>query len=223
MYLKTGYMKPIKLGIAEDHSFVRKGIINSCREALHCEFVAEGANGKELINALEKTASLPDIVLLDYYMPVLNGLDTVKIIKAEYPSIKILVISALEDRNAITNLFNHGINGYISKCDPKISFSKALLDIYHSGYFINRHFVAREIKNIDWDKVAFAGNCILKHKEFEFMSLCTLGLPYKAIADKMNVSVKTVENYRDSIYEKLEISSREELLKFAMKCGLAVF
>ena len=78
-------MKPIKLGIAEDHSFVRKGIINSCRDALPCEFVAEGSNGKELINALDKTASLPDIVLLDYYMPVLNGLDTVKIIKAEYP------------------------------------------------------------------------------------------------------------------------------------------
>lgn len=215
-------MKPIKLGIAEDHSFVRKGIINNCRDTLHCEFVTEGSNGKELINGLEKTASLPDIVLLDYYMPILNGLDTIKIIKAKYPSIKILVLSALDDRNAIINLFNLGINGFISKSDPKISFSEALLEIYNSGYFINRHFVAREIKNIDWNRVAFAGNCILKHKEFEFISLCTSGLSYKAIANKMNVSVKTVENYRDSVYEKLEISSREELLKFAMKCGLAV-
>lgn len=219
---KPGTMKPIKLGIAEDHSFVRKNIMNNCRESLRCEFVAEGSNGKELINALEKTATLPDIVLLDYYMPVLNGLDTIKIIKAEYPSVKILVLSALEDRNAITNLFNHGINGYISKSDPKISFPKALLEIHHSGYFINKHFAGKEIKNIDWDKVAFAGNFILKHREFEFITLCTSGLSYKAIADKMNVSVKTVENYRDSIYEKLQISSREELLKFAMKSGLAV-
>lgn len=203
-------MEIVSVAIAEDHPLMRNAIKDIISQTSFFKILFEVSNGVELLNEIEKNKLQPDIVLIDYFMPLLNGLETTKRLRKTYPMVKILVFSNLDEKNAIKNLFYFGVNGFLSKKARSFPIEKAITEIIEAGFFLNEYY----------QKIVFAGNILLTKKEYEFIQLSVNGNKYKDIGNKMFVSIKTIENYRDSIYEKLNINSREELVKFAIKAGI---
>ena len=108
-------VEKIKIAIAEDHPLMRNAIKDIISQTSFLKILFEVSNGVELLNEIEKNKLQPDIVLIDYFMTLLNGLETTKRLRKTYPMVKILVFSNLDEKNAIKNLFYFGINGFLSK------------------------------------------------------------------------------------------------------------
>ncbi|MDP2419911.1 response regulator transcription factor [Sediminibacterium sp.] len=212
-------VEKIKIAIAEDHPLMRKAIKDIVLQTSHLKIIFDVSNGSELLIEIGKNKLQPDIILIDYFMPVLNGLETTKHIKALYPNIKVLIFSHLDEKNAIKNLFYFGINGFLSKKERFFPLETAITEILETGYFLNNFYQKIDLK-VNRQKFVFAGNIKFTKKELDFIVLSVNGNKYNDIGAKMFVSIKTIENYRDSIYEKLNINSREELVKFAIKAGI---
>lgn len=108
-------MSLTKICIADDHAGVRKSFITTIKNEIDCSIIAEGNNGKELLDALQCTSATADIAIIDLAMPIMNGYDTIINIKTAYPTTKILMIAYSIAPDALQHLFNIGINGFISK------------------------------------------------------------------------------------------------------------
>ncbi len=153
-------------------------------------------------------------------MPVMNGYDLIPHLQARYPACKILVISLVIETNAIQHLFNIGVHGFIDKSDAKCNFASVFSQILETGYFINNHYKTKQTEPINWKKNKFHGTIPFTHAEIQFMKYKVKGLVLSEIATIMCLSPKTVENYRNSIYLKLGINSREALIEYAKSIGL---
>lgn len=210
----------MKLAIADDHALVRKGIIAIIQSQIAVTIIAEAANGMELLTALEKSTHVPDITIVDLSMPVMNGYDLIPHLQERYPTCKILVISFVIEPNAMQHLFNVGVHGFIDKSDAKCNFASALTQILETGYFKNHLFMPKQTEPLNWKKNKFHGTIPFTHTEIQFMKYKIKGLVLSEIATIMCLSSKTVENYRNSIYQKLGINSREALIEYAKSIGL---
>ena len=213
-------MNSIKLAIADDHTLVRKGIISLIQSQIVAEIIAEAVNGKELLIAIEKSNQIPDIAIVDLSMPVMNGYDLIPHLQERYPTCKILIISFVIEPNAIQHLFNVGVHGFIDKSDAKLHFASVLTQILETGYFKNHLYMPKQAEQLNWKKNKFHGTIPFTHAEIEFMKYNVKGLVLIDIAAIMCLSPKTVENYRNSIYQKLGINSREALIEYAKSIGL---
>jgi two-component system, NarL family, invasion response regulator UvrY len=206
----------IHLAVADDHAIVRKGICAIIQSFGGFEIDIEADNGEELINKLEKAKTIPDICLLDINMPQKNGYDALIDIKIKWPTIKILVLTIFTNEYAIIRMLRSGANGYILKnCNP-LDLKNALLTIQKSGYF-HSDFLSTKA-NTEVSQLPK-----ITDKEIQFLSLCCIDGGYKEIADLMGLSVRTVEGYRDSLFEKLKIKTRTGLVMYAISIGIVPF
>ena len=213
-------MNPIKIAIADDHSLVRSALIANIQSQIAIDVIAEGDNGQELLEAIEKSNQIPHIAIIDLSMPVMNGYETIPHLQTRYPSTKILIISFVLEPNALQHLFNVGIHGFINKSDSKFNFESAITQILETGYFKNQHYLHQEKDALNWKKNEFHGSIPFTGVEITFIKYRIKGYQIKDIAEILFVSPKTVENYRNSIYRKLDINSTEEIIKYAKSIGL---
>lgn len=212
-------MEKHKIALADDHILMRKGLASLIDTFEEYKVIFQGANGQELINSLNKT-SLPHIVLLDINMPKKDGYETAYWLKTNYPEIKILALSMYDNEISIIRMLQNGARGYILKDAEPSELKAALDDILNKGYYYSELVTGHLIKNINkTDEKNTNKNCSLTHREIEFLKYCCTEMGYKEIADKMFVSPRTVENYRDSIFEKLNLKTRVGLAMYAMKSG----
>ena len=169
-------------------------------------------NGQELLNKFQNPKNIPDLVLMDIKMPILNGIETAERLKIEYPNVSVLALSVEEDEYTILKMLQAGAKGYLLKDTKKEILEKALLDIMKMGSYssktVTKIVLASKEKNISTE---------IKKKEREFIKLACTDLSYKEIAETMSCSYKTVEGYRDSLYKKLGIKNRIGLMLFAIK------
>jgi DNA-binding NarL/FixJ family response regulator len=211
----------VNIALVDDHVLLRSGLatlINSF-SGYHVSFEAD--HGKEFISMLDIYGT-PDIVLLDITMPEMNGFETAGWIKRNTPAVKILVLSMTDNETAIISMIKAGAGGYILKDSKPAVFRQALDDIRDKGIFMNDlvsnkmlNYVKGEDKNKD---VAIISR--LSEKELIFLKLACTEKTYKQIGNDMNLSPRTVEGYRDELFEKLKVSSRVGLVLFAIKNGL---
>ena len=213
-------MNTIKLAMADDHSLFRKGLLSIIQSQVTIDIVAEGDNGKELLLAIDKSNQIPDITIVDLSMPVMNGYDLIPHLQERYPTCKILIISMVIEPNSIQHLFNVGVHGFIDKSDAKLHFASVFTEILEFGYYKNEHYLPKQKEPLNWKLNEFHGSITFTHAEMTFMKYKVKGLLIKEIAEQMFLSPKTVENYRNSIYRKLGINSREELIEYAKSIGL---
>ena len=212
-------MSKITIGIAEDHTLLRDYFIQEIKANDNFNLIALSSNGKLLLAELERSNIVPEIVALDLCMPVMNGTETARVIKKLYPNTKILVISALSNENTIINLFNIGINGFASKTEANFNYMSSLIEIVENGYLSNKYYRKPTEAKLNWDKYAFIGKIKLTHNELEFVRLITQNFSIKEIAQQLNYSPRTIENYRDAIYLKLGVNSQIDIMKFALEIG----
>ena len=172
----------------------------------------EAANGQELINTINN-GTVPDIVLLDISMPVMDGVEAAQVLRAKHPGVKIIILSMFEDAEKVLIMVKMGVKGYLLKDSEPHEVEDALLkvaqgELYYPE-FVTRHLITNFNSKLE--------NIKLNPREIEFLRLTGTELTYKEIAETMNISVRTVDSYRDQLFEKLQIKSRVGLVLYSIK------
>ncbi|GAB3430931.1 response regulator [Niabella aquatica] len=208
--------KPVSIAIVDDHTMLRKGLANILNEEADFSVVLEADNGKQFAEAIEKTKLEPDIVLLDVHMPLMDGYETAVWIEAHLPLTGVLVLSMNDDEEMVIKMLRCGAKGYILKDADPPELCRAIRDVVNHGYHLSKLVTGKLLFAMNKPSDT-TSNAKLSTREKEFLNLCCSDLTYKEIADKMFVSVRTVDGYRDSLFEKLEQRSRVGLVLYAIK------
>jgi len=210
-----------KVAIADDHLIFRKGVILSLKAYTNIQFIFEADNGQELIDGIEKEQ--PDIVLLDLRMPVKDGIETTKYLNKHYPNIRILILTMFEDERFVGHLMESGANGYLLKSTEPAEIKQALSDVMKNGFYLN-NFVNRVLIKKNYAKQKFNPNLkseiVISDKEKEVLSLVCMEFTAQEIAQKMDISPRTVEAIKDRLMERFGVKNSVGLVFFAMKNSL---
>ena len=208
-------MDTIQIALVDDHRLFRSGIASLIDNFNGYHVLFEAANGEELINRISAKFK-PNIILLDINMPVMNGTLTAKWLGSNYPEIHVIVLSMFDDAEKVLAMLKLGVKGYLLKDAEPFEFEQALQKVSRGEVYFPE-FVTRLLAGSV--NQPLAGNK-LHVREIEFLKLASTELTYKEIADQMSVSVRTVDGYRDALFDKLNIKSRVGLVLFAIKNGL---
>lgn len=210
----------VSIAVVDDHKLFRSGLINLIHSLdLDVTVSIEANNGKELLDLLDR-AELPDIVLLDSNMPILNGYETASLLRKEYPELKILVITMNNDEQSLIKMLKLGVQGYIGKDVEPEELKQALQEIIQKGYHYTDQLTGQLIQSLQENNNIIQNGHNLNEQELTFIRLACSEDTYSQIADKMFLSPKTIDGYRASVFEKLNIKSRVGLAIYAIQSGL---
>lgn len=205
-------MRVIKVAIADDHKIFRKGVILSLRPFTNIKFVQEAENGNELIEGLAESA--PDVILMDLRMPVKDGIETTKYIAKTYPNIHIVVLTMFEDERFVSHLMEIGANGYLLKSADPSEIRRAIMEVFEKGYYLN-NFVNRILlkKSHAKQKVipSLSSEITLTDRERDVIKYICMEFTASEIAQKMEVSPRTVEAIKDRLMEKFGTKTQPDL------------
>ena len=212
-----------KIAMADDHVLLRNGLASLLREAgYNVLFGAD--NGKEFIEKLDEKR-LPQVALMDINMPKMDGFETTLWLKKNFPEIKVLALSMLDDEASIIRMLRAGARGYILKDSEPEELERAIEAVLQKGFYHSELVSGRLIHAInnleENDPLTGIVPVQLTEKETEFLRWACTDFSYKEIADKMGISPRTVDNYRDALQEKLESKGRIGLALWAIKNGVA--
>jgi DNA-binding NarL/FixJ family response regulator len=213
-------MSKIKVLIVDDHTLVRDGIRALLALVADVKVVGEAANGREALQQVEKLS--PDIVLMDLAMPIMNGLEATRRIRKKFPATKVLVLTQYEDKEYIIPTIEAGARGFVSKMAAFSELATAIQAVYHGGSFLSPLAAAAlveecQLKADECDKDPY--HC-LTDREREMLKLIAEGYTAREIADMLSLSVRTVESHKSSLMRKLNIRSKTDLIKFAIRKGV---
>ncbi|MGO4707515.1 response regulator [Chryseobacterium sp. 2TAF14] len=206
--------------IVDDHLLIAKaleGIIDNF-EGFKVIDVAE--NGKDMIDKFENGQKIPDIVLLDISMPVMNGFETASWLRENHPDVKVMALSMQGDDNSVIKMIRNGAKGYLLKNTHPKDLETALTKLSSDGFFYPDWASKIIFSNMSDDKYNEKKKKI-SEREKEFLTYTVTELSYKEIAEKMCCSPRTVESYRDQLCEKFDLKTRVGLAVFAIKNGFA--
>lgn len=214
-------MSEIKVAIADDHKIFRKGVILSLRPYTNIKFVGEADNGEELIAKLEEFN--PDVVLCDLKMPVKDGIDTTKHIAKHFPNIRVIILTMYEDERFVGHLMDCGAAGYLLKSTEPAEIKKAITDVMRTGFYLNP-FVNKVLIRKNYAKQKFnpslTSEVVLSDREKEVLTLVCMEFTAAEIAQKMEISARTVEAIKDRLMERFGVKNSVGLVFYAMKNSL---
>lgn len=209
----------IRVLLADDHKILREGLKSLLAEDAEIQVVAEAANGKEAV-ALANT-HLPDVVLCDIEMPVMNGLDTIKSIKTQHPEMKLLVLTQYDSQEYLDFVLRAGASGYVLKETASTELIWAIKRVSEGLAYLSpmmtRNMIHEYLAQKDF---AIRTRDVLTQREIEVLQLVGEGESDQAIAQKLGISLKTVQSHRAHIMEKLNLDNRVELAKYALRKGM---
>jgi len=210
--------------LTDDHILLRNGLASLVKNLGH-NVLFEADNGKHLTNKLN-AASLPDVVLLDINMPEMDGYETAQWLKQNHPAVKVLALSMYDNESAIIKMLRCGAKGYILKDSEPSELQAAIESLMTKGFYYSDLVSGKlmhAINNMDDDGSDTKKFIQLNDKETEFLKWVCSELTYKEIADKMFVSPRTIDNYRDSLFDCLNVKTRVGLVMYACKNGIVRF
>lgn len=207
--------------IVDDHTLIAQAIksIISNFEAFEVLYVCE--NGADLIEKLNQNKKNLDIILLDISMPIMNGFETAKWLNENKPDVLIMALSMQNDEESVIKMIKNGADGYLLKNSHPADLEKALFSLIEVGFYYPDWASKIVFKNMKQQDKVIKTEVKITDREKEFLKFTTTEMSYKEIADKMFCSPRTVESYRDSLFEKLELKTRVGLAVFALKNGFS--
>ncbi len=211
-------MQTYFVALADDHALIRNGIAGLINTFEGFRVLFQAGNGAELIENI-KPKAVPDIVLMDINMPKKDGYETTLWLKNNYPDVKVLALSMYDNETAIIRMLKNGACGYILKDAEPADLKRALHEIINRGFYyselVTGHLM-NTIHKLD-DNTETKATLKLTEKEVEFLKYCCTDLTYHDIAEKMCLSPRTIEGYRDSLFDKLKVRSRVVLVIYTIK------
>ncbi|WP_345948028.1 response regulator transcription factor [Mucilaginibacter sp. PAMB04274] len=211
----------IKILLADDHNIVRNGIKSLLDKEADMKILAEAIDGQQALDLLQNSKELPDVILTDVNMPVMNGMELAAKIKEQFPTVKIIVLSMLDHERYISQAFKAGASGYILK---NVSADELTFSIRHICNY-NERYLCSELALRMLDKMIVSPevnvpenseNLDLSKREIEVLSLIAQGLTNQEIADKLFTSKRTVEGHRQNLIEKTGTRNTASLIRFAI-------
>jgi two-component system invasion response regulator UvrY len=212
------------LALVDDHTLFRKGLI-SLIEMVNkdIQILFEADNGIDLQQKIDKN-NQPDIILMDINMPGMDGFASVQWLKDNFPLVNILVVSMIEKEETIVRMLKLGVKGYLCKdVEPK-ELGEALNAIINKGFYYTDFITGKLLHSLQNDQPGNAAKIsalnLMNDREKDFLQLACSEYTYNEIAAKMFLSPKTIDGYRNSLFEKLNVKSRVGLALYAVKHGL---
>jgi len=203
----------IKIGIVDDHQLFLKSLALMLHSFNNYDVIVEGSNGKDLQKKLTDSKLLPEIMLIDVNMPVMDGIATATWLNENYPEIKLVALSQNDGDKAIIDMLKAGCCAYLLKDTHPNELEKALNEIYEKGFYnadasnINfRRFLQLEKETLN-----------ITEKEKKFLQLACSDMTYKQIASIMMLSERTIDGYRESLFQKFKVQSRVGLVLEALR------
>lgn len=216
-------MNEIKhIAIVDDHTMFRKGLIALINLFPNYKVLFDASNGEELTRQL-KAGQVPDILLLDIAMPVMDGYATAAWVRDHYPDIKVLALSTMDAETAIIRMIKSGAKGYVLKDADPAELKRAFDEVLSLGYYYNdlvSRKILRSVNMLADDRHDIGTLTRLSDREVTFLQLACSEKTYTEIAREMFVSERTVDGYRDALFKKLNVSSRVGLVLYAIRNGI---
>jgi two-component system, NarL family, invasion response regulator UvrY len=211
--------KKTLVAIADDHSLLRNALAKLINAFEEYTVILEADNGKDLRAKLIQHV-LPDIVLLDVHMPEMDGFETTQWLHTHYPQIKVLALSMLSDERTIIKMFRLGAKGYLLKNTDPAELKEALDSVMNKNVYLSEYVSGKLVSGLHHDADLPVKEVVLNEKEREFLRWTCSELSYKDIAAKMYLSPRTIDDYRQSLFNKLKVHSRVGLVMYAIKNGI---
>lgn len=201
----------IRVFIYDDHQDRRESL--KALIGLHhdLKYVGDASDCQNVLADMEHY--YPDVVLMDINMPYVNGLEGLRLIKAKYPELKVLIQTAFDDSEKIFTSIRNGASGYLLKSDQPQKILQAIEEVHRGGAVMNPGIARKVLEYFQPSSV----KSILSPKELEVLELMAFGLSYKMVADRLGISYSTVNTHTKHIYEKLHISSLGEAIAYYYK------
>ena len=209
----------IRLLIADDHQVLLDGFISIFDEIEDIEVVATAHNGKEVLNYLKKNEL--DVILLDINMPVLNGVETCKLVSKKYPDVRVVALSMYDQQSYFKRMMQYGAKGYLLKNENTDEIVKAIRKVMEGGIFISAQLQSM-MSSIDYisGKPSSLLGTVLTPREKEVLLLISEGLTDQDISQKLFISHYTANSHRKNLLLKMDAKNTAELVKKAMEKGI---
>ena len=213
-------MEKIKIILVDDHQMFRDGVKSVLCDEENIDVIGEVGNGNDLFDLLK--TKTPDLIITDISMPDISGIEVAKHVSENYPDIKILILSMHSNEEFISKALNVGANGYLPKDTNMTELLEAINTIYKGENYFNKEISNTILKSlINKSKEESSSNKTLTKREKEIIKLVVEGLTNKEIAEKLCISIRTVDSHKNNIMQKLNLKSSVELVKYAIKNKLA--
>lgn len=207
----------MNIALLDDHDLIRLGLRSILSQTPH-QITIDAASADALFEQLQGGTPC-DLILLDILMPGTNGVEVAQRLRAEYPDIKIIIVSMETKEYTIIQLMQIGIDGFISKNGPMEEVRDAINSVEEGVPYYGRDLalLVRDIVDARLDKKSSA---LLTKREVEIIEACCSGMLGKEIADKFNISLRAVNSHKTNIFNKLGLSSSVEMVRFALEHGI---
>lgn len=209
----------INLTVVDDHGLFRKGLINLVHQIdPKFKVISEAENGKEFLDQI-KSGILPDIVIMDVSMPIMDGYKTTSTLRETHKDIGVLALTMMDDEATVIRLLKAGVSGFLNKDVEPDELREALIAISEHGHYYSEDVAGKLVHSLRHPGSSKNG-VELSDQEIKFIELACSEDTYMMIADRMCLSVKTIDGYRAKLFEKLDVKSRVGLVMYAIKNNL---
>ncbi|MGB1296406.1 MAG: response regulator transcription factor [Flavobacteriales bacterium] len=205
--------------IVDDHILIAKALSEIISNFYNFEVIYICKHGKDLQQKIKD--NIPDIVLLDINMPVMNGFHTAIWLRNDYPNVLTMALSMSDDDKSLIQMIKNGVKGYMLKNITPKELDYALNQLILKKRYFPDWAKDKVMSSLSLDSVSVNPNIDLSEREIEFLKYTTTQMNYREISENMFCSPRTIENYRDSLFEKLELRTRVGLAVYALKNGYA--
>ena len=206
------------IGLVDDHQLFLKSLGLMLASFNNYEVVIEASNGKELQTRLLASTIIPQVMLIDVAMPIMDGIATAKWLSINYPNIKLVALSMNDNDSSIISMIKSGCCAYLLKDTHPTELEKALDEIVKNGYYNG------DISNVNYKRLLLAETKIeqlgITEREKEFLKLACSDMTYKQIASILQVNERSVDSYRETLFQKLKVQSRVGMALEAIRRGL---
>jgi DNA-binding NarL/FixJ family response regulator len=211
-------MTKLRVFLADDHAVVREGLKALINSQAGMEVVGEAADGRTACTKVEEIR--PDVVVMDVTMPDLNGVQATRELRGRCPDVKVLALTVHEERSYLRDLIEAGASGYVLKRSAAEDLVHAVQVVARGDMYLDPSVTAVVLGNFARTRPSDAGaSTALSDRETEVMQLIAQGHSNREIAARLDISVKTVETYKARSMEKLGLTGRADIVRFALQQG----